>query len=383
MERIAVLCVDDEPNVLAGLTLHLGRAYRVVTAESGEAGLAVLAEQGPFAVVLSDMRMPGMDGAQFLARVREQAPDATRMLLTGHADIEAAISAINDGRIFRFLTKPCPPADLRTAFELAVEQYNLVVAERVLLGQTLLGSIKALTQVLALTSPLVFGRATRVTALVKDLLARVPVHHRWAVEVAAMLSELGCIGLPDEVAHKHHYGEPMTPAERQMVARAPGLTAAMLGSIPRLEPVLEILRLAGEPYLPKLGAGDGDQTPLGREADLLRLALEFEALETSGMSRLAALDKMRRRLGASDPLFAALDACRGSSAPQQFVRDVPLGRLRQGMQLATDLTTTTGLLLAARGYVVTDDFLARAAHFRPGYLREPIRVLVIEGGTVD
>jgi len=303
------------------------------------------------------------------------------MLLTGQADVDAAISAINDGRIFRFLTKPCPPDELRAAFELAIDQYNLVVAERVLLGQTLLGSVKALTQVLSLTSPMVFGRATRVTALVRELLRHLPVDNRWAIEVAAMLSELGCIALPDEVAHKHYYGEPLTAAERQMVSRAPGLTEAMLGSIPRLDPVCEILRLAGEPHLPKL-SGEGELPELTREADILRLALEFDRLETSGLSRLAALDKLRRRHGAQDPLIVALDACRGSAVPQQLVRDIPLGRLREGMELAEDLKTTTGLLLVTRGYVVTADFLERSRHFRSGYLREPIRVLVTEGGDV-
>ncbi len=153
MDKLAVLCVDDEPHVLSGLALHLGRTYRVVTATSGEEGVAALTERGPFAVVLSDMRMPGMDGAQFLAHARELMPDATRMLLTGQADVDSAVAAINDGRIFRFLTKPCPPEDLRAAFAMAVEQYDLVMAERVLLNQTLLGSVKALTQVLSLTSP--------------------------------------------------------------------------------------------------------------------------------------------------------------------------------------------------------------------------------------
>lgn len=185
------------------------------------------------------------------------------------------------------------------------------------------------------------------------------------------------------MAHKHYYGETLSAGERQMVARAPGLTETMLASIPRLEPVLEVLRLVGEPHLPKLSTDEPEPGDLSREADVLRLALEFDRLETAGMSRAAALDKLRRRIGASSPLMVALDACRGSSAPQQIVRDIPLKRLHAGMQLAEDLSTSSGMLLVARGYVITDSFLERARHFRPGYLREPIRVLVTEGGEPE
>ncbi len=133
--RPRVLCVDDEPNVLEGVSLHLHRRYEVVTATSGAAGLAALEKDGSIAVVMSDMRMPQMDGAQFLSRVRTGHPNAVRLLLTGQADMQSAIAAINEGQIFRFLTKPCPPAQLLGAFEAAIEQHRLLVAERILLEQ--------------------------------------------------------------------------------------------------------------------------------------------------------------------------------------------------------------------------------------------------------
>ena len=160
--RPRLLCVDDEPNVVDGISLHLRRAYDVVGAGGGDEGLRRLRDGAPFAVVISDMRMPGMDGATFLAHAREVAPDATRLLLTGHADLSDAIVAVNRGGIFRFLTKPCPPEELRQAVDAAAEQHRLVTAERVLLEQTVRGAVKALTDLLSLTSPVVFGRATRI-----------------------------------------------------------------------------------------------------------------------------------------------------------------------------------------------------------------------------
>ena len=148
-----ILCVDDERAVLDGLSLHLRRRYQVLTAQSGAEGLEILGREAGINVVVSDMRMPVMDGAAFLTRARALVPDVVRVLLTGQADLDSAIAVINEGRIFRFLTKPCPPATMMGALEAAVEQHRLITSERVLLEQTLHGSIKALTDILALANP--------------------------------------------------------------------------------------------------------------------------------------------------------------------------------------------------------------------------------------
>jgi len=120
-----VLCVDDEPMLLAALKTSLHRRYDVTTAEGGLEALHLLRERGPFTVVISDFRMPGMDGARFLARARDVAPDTVRILLTGQAGLEDAIEVVNQGYIFRFLTKPCPPQVLLAAIENAVDQARL------------------------------------------------------------------------------------------------------------------------------------------------------------------------------------------------------------------------------------------------------------------
>src|ERR1700690_3969334 len=165
--------VDDEPNVLEGLSLTLRRGYEVVLAGSGEAGLDVLTRDPTIAAVVSDMRMPGMDGATFLGKARAVLPDATRLLLTGQAELALAIAAINEGRIFRFLTKPCPPPVLVAAVEAGVELHRLVTSERVLLEQTLRGSIQMLTDVLALAAPTAFGQAVRIQRYARDLASKV------------------------------------------------------------------------------------------------------------------------------------------------------------------------------------------------------------------
>ena len=122
--RHKVLCVDDEPQVLEGLTLQLGRRYEVFTALSGEQGLRVLAQQDSIAAIISDMRMPRMNGATFLSKARNVAPHAARILLTGQTELEAAICAVNEAQVLKFLKKPCLPPDLHAAVESGIEHYR-------------------------------------------------------------------------------------------------------------------------------------------------------------------------------------------------------------------------------------------------------------------
>jgi ActR/RegA family two-component response regulator len=127
-----ILFVDDEPSVLDGYRRMLHRDFEVDTATGGEDGLVLVRGTGPYAVVVSDMRMPGMNGAEFLAQVRQLVPETVRILLTGYSDMNAAIDAVNEGNIFRYLTKPCQKEVLVKAINLSLEQYSTVTAEKML-----------------------------------------------------------------------------------------------------------------------------------------------------------------------------------------------------------------------------------------------------------
>lgn len=130
---IPILLVDDERQVLEGLKLRLLRRFEVHTAGDGATALDVLRRNQGIVVVLSDLRMPGMSGVELLEQCRDVAPATVRMLLTGHADFESAIAAVNKGFVFRFLLKPCPPEVVDAAFDDAVEQYRIATADRDLL----------------------------------------------------------------------------------------------------------------------------------------------------------------------------------------------------------------------------------------------------------
>lgn len=373
-ERVRVLCVDDEPAVLEGLALHLRRRYDVLTAAGGPAGLEVARQAPDLAVVVSDMRMPGMDGAAFLAQVRQALPDASRLLLTGYAGLDAAIAAVNEGQVFRFLTKPCAPAALLAAVEAAAAQHRLVTAERVLLEQTLHGSVKALTDVLALASPASFGRATRIKQVAADLAAALDLRERWPVEVAAMLSQLGAVALPAETTEKLHHGRPLTPEEQRMVARAPAVAEQLLANIPRLEPVREVLAAYAKGAPPAPAGSDPRRKATARAAQVLLVAADYDALEAQGSSLGRAVDAMRGRPERYDrEVLAALLTSRAAAVAAEQ-REVPLAGLQPGMVFAEDVKLKSGALLVARGYEVTAGFLERARNFPDGSVREPLRI---------
>lgn len=369
--RGCVLCVDDEPAVLEGLRLHLGRKLELLTAPSGAAGLAILERRDDVEVVVSDMRMPVMDGGTFLAAARKLRPDAVRMLLTGDTDVRAAVSAVNDGQIFRFLVKPTPPAILLSNVAAAREHHRLITAERVLLERTLHGCIQTLADVLALTSPAAFGRSMRVKSLVAEVAAALCLAERWQVEVAAMLSQLGAITLPPETLDKTQVGRPLDPDERAMVERLPAVVEQLLAPIPRLEPVRAIL-LQATRDVPR--PTDPAALETYHRARLLRAALDYDVLATRGVPALEVLATLRQRVGRYD--HDVLDALSRVHRSTDVVREISASALRAGMVLRDDLRLAAGTLLAATGYEVTEGLLARVRNFRPGAIREPVRVVV-------
>ncbi|MBI3445434.1 MAG: response regulator, partial [Magnetospirillum sp.] len=198
-----VLVVDDDANLLAGLRRLLGQRFKVVTAEGGIEALGLAQNEGPFAAVLCDMRMPGMDGIEVLRRMQEMAPDTVRMMLTGNADQKTAVDAINGGQIFRFFNKPCAMATLGEGIEAAIRHHHLITAERALLEGTLAGSIALMNEVLSLVAPESFERSLRLRGWALQMAAAMNLTSQWDLELAATLARIGEISIPPEVLARH------------------------------------------------------------------------------------------------------------------------------------------------------------------------------------
>jgi len=369
-ELPSVLCVDDEPRVVDGLAVHLRRDYQVLTANGGQSALQILKERGAPAVIVSDMRMPGMDGAALLKHVKHLYPETTRILLTGEPGRDAAIAAINEGQIFRFLTKPCPPDQLRSAIHAGVIHHRLQRAERVLLQETLIGCIKALVDILAITNPVAFGRATRVKRLATDLATAIDNQGFWQLEAAAMLSQIGYISLPVELVEKLYYAKRLTPEERKLADGAPLVVQKLLGHIPRLGPVMEILAASQDAKsnvpdaLIKLGAG------------ILRLVLEYDAHIAQGLPVSGAIAAIRAQtVRHESALVDSLEVMVGPAVGTEVISEVSVGRVTPGMVFMDDLRTSVGTLLVPKGFEVTETFLERMRNFGSGILQERVRVM--------
>jgi response regulator RpfG family c-di-GMP phosphodiesterase len=366
-----ILCVDDEPNVLEGLERTLFEQFDIVTAASGAAGLDVLRSEGPFAVVVSDMQMPEMDGATFLAQVRNLVPDTVRVLLTGQAAIDAAIAAVNEGNIFRFLCKPCPQDVLVTSLQAAVEQYRLVTAERELLENTLKGSVKVLTEVLSLGAPIAFSRAGAVKSYVAHIVERLGLPNRWTYELAAMLSQIGCIALPPETLERAYAGQGLSEDEQQMLDAHPETGYKLLASIPRLETVAEMIKHQNDP----VGDSSGeDEIQLG--ARLLRVALDVDRLVAGGVSVSVAVGKLQQGQGYEPKLLAALSDFQGYER-STVVKMIGVKELSPYMMLDEDIFTKDGNLVVRKGREVNTALIERLKNFAQGIgITEPIRVRI-------
>ena len=359
-----VLFVDDEPNLLNGLRRQLRRDFDVVTAVGAANGLFCLGKEDPFEVIVSDFLMPGINGAEFLTAVRRAAPDATRMLLTGHTNLSDAATTVNEGGIFRMLLKPVDQETMLTSLRDCVEQHRLVVGERQLLQETLHGSVKALIDVLALANPAAFATATRMRRTAVALLDERKVPDRWAVELAVMMSQLGAVSIPPDVVAKLGSGEPLEPSEQRMVDEAPQVAERLITAIPRLDAVTAAMRYSRTNWDGSGSPGDGlagDDLPLG--ARVLRIVQAYDALISSGSPPNVALLTLRARNGHYDPaLLDALDAAVHDDSAA-VVESVKIGELQTGMVLAAPVCSGTGKLLISDGQEVTMSLVSRLRNF--------------------
>jgi response regulator RpfG family c-di-GMP phosphodiesterase len=377
-----VLCVDDDPNVLAGYQRGLRKQWRIETASSGQAALSLLETQGPYAVIVADMQMPGMNGVELLTRARTLAPNTVRIMLTGNADQQTAVEAVNEGHVFRFLNKPCSAEMLALVLDAAARQYQLVVAERELLEKTLSGSVKILTEILSLQDPRTFGRSQTLRELMREFVQNNTVEEAWTLELGAMLAHLGMVTLPPPLLAKTHEGRALTPPEAEMLSRVPEIGAELLVHIPRLAPVAEIIRYRSKHYD---GSGTptdsvaGDAIPIGSR--ILKVLSDMLDLEAQGYSRGRALQTLQTRVGCYDPrvldaVFACFDVYLAQPTPEPSVtRSVTVRELRPGDLLRSSLETRDGMLILAAGNEVSAVLLEKVRNFaRLTGVCEPILV---------
>jgi len=370
----AVLCVDDDPAMLQVLVRTLSPHFDVMTEDRGMAALQRL-ERGEreFVAIVSDMQMPLMDGAAFLSYAAKLTPKSTRVLLTGLAELEVAIAAVNTGQIFRFLRKPCAPHDLLAAVEAAAEQYRLVTVEQRLLEQTLTGGVRLLCEVFALLAPRVCGQNDRLQAYVLHLAKKLGRKDSWRFELAACLNMVGYVGLPEETLNHFLSGALLDADELRQVAEQPRSAHALLNKIPHFEDLAEMIRLQS----PQPSDGDGAPADVLLGASMLRVASGVARLVAAGATESEAVASLVPRATPRDlELLRLLEDYRGA-LPRGSVKELRVPQMTTLMTPAENITTRTGVVVVPMGKQLNAAILERLLRFsRAAMLVEPIRVLV-------
>ena len=348
-----VLFIDDDANLLAAVQRTLRRDYELLTATGPEEGLRLMKESGPFAAAVCDMQMPGMDGLQVLAHCAKHFPDTTRIMMTGRTDQETAITAINRGHIFRFLCKPCGDADLRATLEAAVRQYRLQTAERELLEQTLAGSVRVLIDVLSLLDPSAYGRAARLREWAREMGSRVALRNGWEVEMAALLSPLGQVAVPPEILARLHAHAQPTRQEQEILARSPETARKLIGNIPRMQGIADIIYYQNKHYD---GTGFPADATAGRQipegARLLRILMDLAQATNAARPTVADAKALARAPGNYDPdlLQKVTEWLEDNTKRvEEARRHVTVDELREGEILCKDIQTSDGKLVLVAG----------------------------------
>lgn len=374
----SILFVDDEQNILSSMRRQLRKFFDVHTDSSPESALTKLRNGERFAVVVSDYRMPVMNGVEFLGLVRKICPDSTRVMLTGYADLDNAIKAVNDGNVFRFLTKPCPEERLHENLKEAVRQYELVTAKKILLEKTLKGSIELVTEITQLVHPDFGANSNVVKRQVTYLAKKKQVTDLWRYEIAAMLCQLGSVILPEAVLAKQINGVAFNAEEVQLFEMHPMVAQGLISKLPRLEKVGKMVEYQMKGFdgsgIPRDGV-EGEKIPLGGR--ILKIVLDYNKYFAREGSSQGAFKQLEDNYDHYDPeLMYYFEGMLGVEA-RYVVKEVTMKELESGMIFYEDVVSDQGALLFRKSLEIDKSKIDRLYMYAKKIsINEPLKVLV-------
>jgi putative two-component system response regulator len=384
MKEIAessVLVVDDNETNVDILVDALGDFYDVSVAMDGLSALEAVDENPPDLILL-DIMMPGMDGYEVCQRLKanKKTRNIPVIFVTAMVEVADEIKGFALGAV-DYITKPISSPLVKARVETHLKLRNSEQRLKQLLEKTLGGAVGMLTDVLSISNPSAFGRASRVKRHVEQLAKRVNLSRFWQIRMAAMLSQIGCITVSPEILERIYRGEDVSFEEQDSFDRHPRVGYELLRKIPNLREVAEIVARQQNLEIDTGFKGSDEARKLVRVGSrILKLALDYENLVFRGDSSEAALStlKSNEREYSAELLGQFSPIVQGESSHNP-IRQLRASELSPGMIIHQDILTNKGKLLIEAGTEVSLPVYETLHNFtRTGFVQEPFQVLVPE-----
>ena len=404
-----LLLVDDEESITKALQrVFRKEGYEIHTASSGKEGLEVLTQAGDhFSLIISDQRMPGMTGAQFLEKAKEISPHAKRILLTGYSDMDAIVDAINKGEIHRYFTKPWHDDDLLMQIRQILEQKELEERNQKL-ENSFLSAIRLLSSLIETVNPKLGEHMKEVAPLAREIAKEYGLEkeHVDQIEIAGMLHDIGLLGAPERIMEKDT--DEMSERELYTFTQHPEIGQICLQAVESLDHVGAIV-LAHHEHYDGTGFPNGligEEIPLG--ARIIGVVADYcQLVRTWPQDIKEIITKARKYLGPVvkdisitdrkeliDDITAKIlllranqrydpdvvmklarrlepdEEQRKKQRRDRQITSIPFDDLRQGMVLAKNLRTTDGRLVLARGTTLTESAIPSIQRLGEGNVLE-------------
>lgn len=358
-----ILCVDDDPYILEGYKRQLRKMFDLHIALGGESALNIIKKEGPFSVVVTDMNMPEMNGIEFLKRVRQIAPDTVRIMLTGMSDLQVAINAVNEGYVFRFLTKPSESKTILETLSAAIIQYRLITAEKELQEKTLTGIIKLLIEVLETINYIAFSRSMRIKDYVVQMATMLKLEPLWQYEIAALLSQIGCVMIPADILEKVIEGRQMHNDELELFKSHAEIGSRLISSIPRLETVSKIIANQYIPFSDYSQDQERRTVNVSMGAQLIKIANDFDMLLGRYMSIKETILVMKSNSKEYNPDILLLLEYIKIPVYDNVIRILTAKDLYHGMVVAENVFSKNGTMIIGKGKELTENSILRIRNF--------------------
>ncbi len=388
MSSKPILLVDDEVKVLYSLSRSLSEEDfdNIKIAQNGQDALEIIKNTPDLALIVTDFHMPGINGIDLLAKVREASPDVIRILLTGAADLEMALDAVNKGNIFRFLLKPCSTENFTAAIKDGLRQNELISAERELLTKTLSGSIKVMVDILSMLSPGIFSQASRLRNLARDLAVILHLEDQaWEIELAALLSQIGAVTIPRYILDRWQRGELLDEPETKIIRSIPRIGKLLIKNIPRLENVAEAVGYQNCTYSGQAAVDAPTASDIPLMARILKVIIDFDRLVEKSYEPLVAFQTMLIHESEYDPEILAAFRSIIRNAENQYShkisnarkgeKEITIEAVRLGMVLSRDVIDRNGILIVAKDTMINDVLMYKLVnYFRSHAILEPVYI---------